>query len=203
MRKKIYKSVIICLLVLPGLSACNRHADTDQGQETNSREDSLKNAADTPLGASGLSKQELDTLANWLSSSVLKEDMEFIRPKERLFSVEKYDLNEDGKPEYFIALLSDYFCGSAGCTYYILNHDGSVNSRFTVSNGPFLILSTRSKGWHNLVINSTDGPHMLEFDGHTYPENPDVIPDLQKEQALNGTTIEGTVLEQGLETFSY
>jgi hypothetical protein len=47
-----------------------------------------------------------------------------------------FDLNNDGKKEIFVALVSPYFCGSGGCTLLILNPDFTLNSRMTLVNFP-------------------------------------------------------------------
>ena len=201
MRIEMYKKTLIYILLFPFFMSCNFNGNTEKDTETSV--DSLGNLTDTHVNAAGFTQMELDTLAAWLRESVLEADLEFISKEQRKFSAEKYDLNGDGKPEYFIALQSDYFCGSGGCTYYILNYDGTVNSRFSGSNVPFQVLSTQSHGWHNIIINSSQGQHILEFDGQTYPENPDILVDFQKEQAINGTTVEGLVLEDVPMEFDY
>lgn len=203
MIQTIYVKMFIWVLLLPLLAGCNRDADSAQSDTRDLPADSIALSLDEEADLRVLREAEIDSVASWLRTTVLKEDLEFIQSDERVFSLEKYDLNEDGKPEYFIGLLNDYFCGSGGCTYYILNHDGSVNSRFTVSHAPFQVLSNRTKGWHNLIINSSEGAHLLQYDGGSYPGNPTLLPDFQQEKTLDGTTVIDTVLGEGQGKFSY
>lgn len=121
-------------------------------------------------------KVDTAQIAQWLNASILKEDIAFLKNEQRSYQLDAYDLNNDGKLEYFIGFTNDYFCGSGGCTYYLVDHEGQVISLFSVSRAPFYVLSTQTNGWNDLVINSNSGMRKLSFDGASYPTNPSILP---------------------------
>lgn len=96
----------------------------------------------------------------------------------RKFIFFEYDLNGDGSKEIFVGLTGPYFCGSGGCTQYILNANGEVLSRFTVSDYPVVISADKSNNWNDLFILSGGTYRVVKFDGKSYPSNPSVLPEL-------------------------
>ena len=75
-----------------------------------------------------------------------KNDYSMLSDFEKVFSFYEVDLNADEKPEYFIRLQGGYFCGSGGCSFYLLNNDFSVNTYFTVTNPPVFRSSAVTNG---------------------------------------------------------
>ena len=89
-------------------------------------------------------------------------------------------MNEDEKKEIFVGLIGSYFCGTGGCTQYILDNKGIVISKFTVSDYPIVIDSNKSNGWRNLFIPSGGKNRILKFNGKSYPSNPSLEPELKE-----------------------
>lgn len=96
----------------------------------------------------------------------------------RKFIFFEYDLNGDQSKEILVGLTGPYFCGSGGCTQYILNTKGEVLSKFTVSDYPVVIAPEKTNGWSDLYILSGGDYRVVKFDGKTYPSNPSVLPKL-------------------------
>jgi len=115
-------------------------------------------------------------IRKFLTEDLLKDDLKLMTKADRKFQYEEVDLNEDGKNEYLVGLRSPYFCGTGGCSFYLLNNDGSVITYFSVSEAPFIALSQKTKGWKDLIVRSNGAMHILKFDGKTYPSNPSVAP---------------------------
>ena len=116
-------------------------------------------------------------LKNALRYDLLKNDYDALTPEQRKFALERYDLNGDGKFEYLVGFVANsYFCGSGGCTYYLLDHESNTISRFTVADGPFIVLNEKHNGWHDLVVRSGENLHHLIFNGKKYPNNPSTAP---------------------------
>ncbi len=115
-----------------------------------------------------------------------KKDIESnsLTSDDRKFSFYEIDLNDDGKYEYFIHLEGRYFCGSGGCSFYLLNNDFSINTYFSVTNPPVFRSASITNGWHDLILYG-DYTHdagvknyiYLKFDKSkgTYPSNPSII----------------------------
>lgn len=117
-------------------------------------------------------------IRNALVHDLLKDDIEFIPAENRRFSYEKVDLNGDGKDEYLVGLQNSFFCGTGGCTFLLLDHEGALVTRFSVSRSPFIVLPNKTNGWHDLAVFSGSAMRKLTFDGTTYPSNPSTLPEV-------------------------
>jgi hypothetical protein len=95
------------------------------------------------------------------------------------------DLNGDGRPEALAYLVGNEWCGSGGCTLFILSKTGkswNVMSRITITRPPVRVLDAVSNGWHCLGVQVSGGgirrPYQAEipFNGKKYASNPTVPP---------------------------
>jgi hypothetical protein len=111
---------------------------------------------------------------------ILKKDLDknLIDSANRKFIFFEYDLNEDGKKEKFVGLTGTYFCGTGGCTQFILDYQGNVITKFTVSGYPIVIDQNKTNGWKDLFIRSGNKDRIVKFDGKNYPSNPSTLPAL-------------------------
>lgn len=98
------------------------------------------------------------------------------------------DLNDDGVAEVIVFALDREYCGSGGCTMFVLTPTRNgyrVVTRTTVTRPPVRVLSTSSHGWRDLAVRVSGGgvgqPYdvALKFDGRSYPSNPSVAPRLR------------------------
>lgn len=131
-------------------------------------------------GINSSSRQTAD-LVQLTLRNLLKSDLEknLIDSSNRKFVFFEYDLNDDEKKEIFVGLTGPYFCGSGGCTQYILNNQGNVVTRFSVSDYPVVIDNNKTKGWRDLFIYSGSKFRTVKFDGKKYPSNPSTLPALK------------------------
>ena len=109
----------------------------------------------------------------------LKDDLALLAADDRNFSFYEKNMDGDDKPEYFIRLHGNYFCGSGGCTFLLLDDDLTLVNRFTVMNGPVFISQKTTGGRNDLVLkgkNQNSYVH-LKFDSKTakYPSNPSLV----------------------------
>ncbi|WP_342328111.1 hypothetical protein [Pedobacter sp. FW305-3-2-15-E-R2A2] len=111
-------------------------------------------------------------------TTMLRDDLSknIVSEASRKFILFEYDLNEDGKKEIFVGLTGPYFCGSGGCTFLLLDHEGQQITKFTVTDYPVLVAGTNTKGWKDLILSSGGKNHLMKFNGSTYPSNPTVQP---------------------------
>ena len=95
------------------------------------------------------------------------------------------DLNGDGTPEAIVYLISKKWCGSGGCSTFILTQNGSswrIVAKILVTRPPIYVLSNMSKGWHSIGVWAQGGgvqpgyEAQLRFNGKTYPVSPFVSP---------------------------
>lgn len=112
----------------------------------------------------------------FLIDDLLKDNLKLMTKDQRKFQYEEVDLNGDGNKEYLVGFKNSYFCGTGGCTYYLLHNEGSVITIFTVADAPFIALISKTNGWRDLLVNSDGSLRLLKFDGKTYPGNPSVAP---------------------------
>ncbi|NRF40196.1 hypothetical protein [Pedobacter foliorum] len=118
---------------------------------------------------------------------MFKDDLSknLIDEQSRKFKVFEYNINEEPKKEIFVGLTGPYFCGSGGCTVLLLNPEGELVTKFTVTESPLLIADTFTMGWRDLILHSQGKDHLMKFNGKTYPSNPSVQPDYAPTSSQN------------------
>lgn len=136
-----------------------------------------------PAGQYGINSSNLKTadMVRSTLQNLYKDDLSknIIDDYSKRFIFFEYDLNDDGKKEILVGLTGPYFCGSGGCTQYILDNQGAVISRFTVADYPVVIDTEKSSSWKNLFIRSGSKNRIVKFDGKKYPSNPSLQPELK------------------------
>lgn len=103
---------------------------------------------------------------------LLKKDLPAMTKEDRFFYYEAFDLNNDKKNEYFVGFSNPYFCGSGGCSGYILNNDGSVINSFTVTDFPIYVAKSSSEKFQDLIFTSKGIFHSMKMKNGKYPLNP-------------------------------
>jgi hypothetical protein len=181
-------------VALTGLFSCKKEA-----KENEIKTDSLTVIADSvktdkkltavdpdpndtiPANRYGINSSSMETanLVRQTLKNLFKEDLErkLINETSRKFIFFEYDLNDDGKKEILVGFTGSYFCGSGGCTQYILDEQGQVISKFTVANNPVIIDTHKSNGWKDLIIYSGGKNRLVKFNGKKYPSNPSAQPE--------------------------
>jgi len=119
-------------------------------------------------------------IRKFLTEDLLKDELKLMTEADRKFQYEEVDLNEDGKKEYLVGLENPYFCGTGGCTFYLLNNDGSVITVFSVSEAPFIAMFQKTNGWRDLLVKSNGAMRILKYNGKTYPSNPSMAPEFKQ-----------------------
>ncbi|SFD11725.1 hypothetical protein [Flavobacterium phragmitis] len=129
---------------------------------------------------------------------LIKNDIPALTKEDRYFYYDAFDLNNDKKNEYFIGFSNSYFCGSGGCSGYILNNDGSVINRFTVTDFPIYVTTSSTEKFYDLMFESGGKFHLLKMKNGKYPSNPsvqEIISDIPKE-STKVLDIQGEKLEK-------
>lgn len=112
------------------------------------------------------------------------------------------DLNGDGVDEILVRASSRDYCGSGGCTLFVLSPEGGdfrVVMRATVTNPPVRVLDSVAHGWKDIGVTVSGGgagrPYeaRLRFDGVRYPGNPTVAP----AEPVTGPSPAGRILIAG------
>ena len=70
------------------------------------------------------------------------------------------DLNGDGQAEQFVYATAGDFCGSGGCTLFVLQRQPvgyRVVLRSTVTQLPIRLLATSSRGWRDVGVGVSGG----------------------------------------------
>lgn len=105
---------------------------------------------------------------------LLKNDLPALKKDDRFFYYEAFDLNDDKKDEYFVGFSNSYFCGSGGCSGYILNNDGTLISKFSVTDFPILVTTSTSENFYDLIFETGGEFHVVKMKNGKYPSNPSV-----------------------------
>lgn len=186
--------IAICAGTLFSLYACN-NAGTKDSANTDSIAVINENTAAAPAvydpdptdtipgnlyGIHSSSKQTAD-LVRLTLQSLFKDDLakNLVDETSRKFIFFEYDLNDDSKNEILVGLTGSYFCGSGGCTQYVLDNQGNVITKFTVAGYPVVIDNNKTKGWKDLIILSGGKNRIVKFDGKKYAANPSTQPELK------------------------
>lgn len=83
---------------------------------------------------------------------------------ETRFRATLIDLNGDGRREAVVLMDGPDWCGSGGCSLWVLTPRGRswrMVTQATIMNPPIRVLPSRSHGWSELsaMVDDVDGPH--------------------------------------------
>ncbi|MBA4153827.1 hypothetical protein [Flavobacterium sp.] len=180
---------LFSFLILISLNACKNNSESTKIINSSTTEKKIEvidpNPSDSiPAELYGINSSNGETaqLVRLTLQEIYKEDLSknSIDEISKKFIFFEFDLNEDEKKEIFVGLIGSYFCGTGGCTQYILDYNGIVISKFTVSDYPIVIDTNKSNGWRNLFIPSGGKNRILKFNGKSYPSNPSLEPELKE-----------------------
>ena len=164
------------LLNLLLLLSCDngKSRGADKSDQKRQHEDSLQVEKNTYLPQS-TDAQTANNLKVFLKNYTA-EDAEFLQPADKKFQFYKTDLNKDGNEEIFVRLMGPYFCGSGGCTFFLLDKYGEQITKFTVTRAPFFKEPSLVNGWSLLLVKDDGAFKELRFEDGSYPSNPSILP---------------------------
>ncbi|MCG2613549.1 hypothetical protein LZZ85_04625 [Terrimonas sp. NA20] len=170
------------------LSACGNETPADKNTRTDSldatviRNDSTPPVATDTTSAEHFPHTDTATIAlikNALTTHLLTEDLPAIPGNQRNFMYSRIDLNNDNHPEIFVGMTGAYFCGTGGCTAFLLDYKGKLITRFTVAEFPIVVRPHSTNGWRDLLIGTAathPSLHLVKWNGKKYPGNPSLAP---------------------------
>ena len=170
------KKLLIVLGILTIYSCQNKDKTDDKSIIKTIAEDTLsKTVAGTADVSDAPAKEDkaVEVIRKQLNV-LLEKDLPAMTKDDRFFYYEAFDLNNDKKDEYLVGFSNPYFCGSDGCSGYILNNDGSVINRFTVTNFPIYVTTSSTEKFYDLIFETGGKFHLLKMKGGKYPSNPSV-----------------------------
>ncbi|MDR6763928.1 hypothetical protein J2Y38_004152 [Flavobacterium sp. 2755] len=133
---------------------------------------------------------------------LLKKDIPTMTKEDRFFYYEAFDLNNDKKNEYFVGFSNSYFCGSGGCSGYILNNDGSVINHFTVTDFPIYVTTLSTENFYDLILKSDGLFHHIKMKNGKYPANPSIEEKWKGDLPKESTKVLD-IYEKKLEKYSF
>ncbi|WP_237486300.1 hypothetical protein [Vibrio hippocampi] len=129
-----------------------------------------------------------DNIIRLVNDDILKPEGLDPTEKEYQFKVGEADLNGDGHQELMIVMQDPYFCGSGGCSAYLINYKGEVVTKMSVVREPILLANRESQGWKDFYVWSDGSLRQMSFEDGTYPSNPSVEPKYNRDKELNTAT---------------
>lgn len=169
------KNRILILIAILALSSC-QNKDNSKNIVKTIVQDTLSKTLGGTADLSEVSEKnnkEVELIRKQLLI-LLKKDLPAMTKEDRSFYYEAFDLNNDKKEEYFVGFSNSYFCGSGGCSGYILKNDGTVINRFSVTDFPIYVTTSATEKFYDLIFESGGKFHLLKMKGGKYPSNPSV-----------------------------
>lgn len=171
------RNKILMTFMILGMISCQNKDKTDSNSIIKTiAEDTLsKTAAGTAdVSDAPVKEDKAVELIRKQLNILLKKDLPSLTKEDRVFYYDAFDLNNDKKDEYFVGFSNSYFCGSGGCSGYILNNDGSVINKFTVTDFPILITTSATEKFYDLIFETGGKFHLIKMKNGKYPSNPSV-----------------------------
>ena len=171
------KNKILMAFIILGMISCQNKEKTDSKNVIKTiAEDTLSK---TVTGAADLSDapprdDKAVKLIREQLLILLKKDLPAMTKEDRFFYYEAFDLNNDNKNEYFVGFSNSYFCGSGGCSGYILNNDGILINKFTVTDFPIYVTTSSTEKFYDLIVETGGKFHLIKMKNGKYPSNPSV-----------------------------
>jgi uncharacterized protein YcfL len=195
------KSIFLIALTALIVCGCQNKEKTDSNIIKTIAEDTLSKtvAGTADVSDSPTSDNNAVELIQKQLIVLLKEDLPAIKKKERFFYYEAFDLNNDKKEEYFVGFSNSYFCGSGGCSGYILNNDGSLINSFTITDFPIYITTSSTEKFYDLIFETGGKFYIVKMKDGKYPSNPSLQQELTGRGPKESTKvldIEGKKLEK-------
>jgi hypothetical protein len=172
MRNKI----LMAFMILGIISCQNKEKKEDKSIIKTIAEDTLSKTVAGTADVSDAPAKDNKTveLIQKQLNILLKNDLAGLTKDDRFFYYDAFDLNNDKKDEYFVGFSNSYFCGSGGCSGYILNNDGSLINKFTVTDFPIYVTTSVTEKFYDLIAVSGGKFHLLKMKNGKYPSNPSV-----------------------------
>ncbi|WP_347050707.1 hypothetical protein [Flavobacterium olei] len=198
------KNIILLMVGILAFSSCQ---NKDKTKQNIVKAIALDTLSKTVAGTADLSEvEENDNKTVKLIRKqlliLLKNDLSAMTKEDRFFFYEAFDLNNDKKDEYFVGFSNSYFCGSGGCSGFILNNDGSLINKFTVTDFPILVTTTSTEKFYDLLMKSGGLYHLVKIKSGKYPSNPS-IEEKWKGEVPKETTKVLDIYENKLERYSF
>ena len=103
------------------------------------------------------------------------------------------DLNNDQIQDAVVYLNDRNWCGSGGCTTFILKGVKSgfeFQSKVMIVKKPIVISQSKSNGYMDIIVNTGGvGSVVLKFNGKTYPLNPSTQPPVKNPKSMTGQVL--------------
>ena len=169
------KNKILILIGILGLYSCQNKNEPKNIIKTIAQDTLSKTVAGTADLTDGPPRDDKAVvLIRKQLNVLLKKDLVAMIKEDRFFYYQAFDLNNDKKDEYFVGFSNPYFCGSGGCSGYILNNDGSLINSFTVTDFPIFVTTSTTEKFYDLIFESGGKFYLLKMKNGKYPSNPSV-----------------------------
>jgi len=194
------KNRILILIAILALSSC-QNKDNSKNIVKTIVQDTLSKTLGGTADLSEVSEKnnkEVELIRKQLLV-LLKKDLPAMTKEDRYFYYDAFDLNNDKTKEYFVGFSNSYFCGSGGCSGYILNNDGSVINHFTVTDFPIYVAASSTDKFYDLIMKSGGIAHLIKMKNGKYPSNPSIQEKLKGDIPKESTSvldIQGKKLEK-------
>ncbi|MDP5200936.1 hypothetical protein [Flavobacterium sp. DG2-3] len=198
------KNIIVTIIGFLVLCSCE---NKDKRKENIVKAIALDTLSKTVAGTANLNEKPVKDIetVNMIREQLLvllKSDLPSLKKEERFFFYDAFDLNNDKKEEYFVGFSNSYFCGSGGCSGFILNNNVSLINKFSVTDFPILIAPTSTENFSDLLMKSGGLYHLVKLKSGKYPSNPSIEEKWNGEVPKESTKVLD-IYEQKMEKYSF
>jgi|GEM_PF-6936309 len=116
-------------------------------------------------------EEKPDFALNYIKSKLYPNKWDNLQASKKKFDAAVVDLNDDGKPETIFSVLNADYCGSGGCTLFLLDHAGKFMGKVAVMDFPVGISKNKTGAWRDLFVKSKQQDVVLQFGEGEYTTN--------------------------------
>ncbi len=150
--------LIICLCFF--YFSCNTSPTNQQTVSTNK----IKEIPKT-------SKKDKNYALDYIKKKLYPGTFDKISDNDKRYDAVMVDLNDDGKKETLFSMINPDYCGSGGCTLFLLSDKGEFRGKVTVMDFPVGISKNKTNGWKDLYVKSGKQQVVLQFGEGEYTTN--------------------------------
>lgn len=147
----------------------------------NAIKDKYENLVFNKINFNTFSKAK-EIVKKFVAETLYNKSIDQLSTEESKIGYAALDLNGDQKLEYIIGIFNMDYCGSGGCTFWVLDKNHKMISKTSVANMPLTISKNKSNGWYDIISFSSKSYRKIVFDGKSYTSNASIGKEISEKE---------------------